>query len=35
LSIRPDLKEGTQGAAKIPTADRGSIEVRPIKELRP
>jgi len=30
-----DLKEAIQVAAKMPMARRGSIEVRPIKELRP
>ena len=30
-----DLNEAIQVAAKIPLARRGSIEVRPIKELRP
>jgi hypothetical protein len=30
-----DLNEAIQVAAKIPMARRGSIEVRPIKELRP
>ena len=30
-----DLKEAIQVAAKMPIARRGSIEVRPIKELRP
>jgi hypothetical protein len=30
-----DLNEAMQVAAKIPLARRGSIEVRPIKELRP
>jgi hypothetical protein len=30
-----DLNEAIQVAAKIPVARRGSIEVRPIKELRP
>jgi hypothetical protein len=30
-----DLKETLQVAAKIPLARHGSIEVRPIKELRP
>jgi hypothetical protein len=30
-----DLNEAIQVAAKIPMARRGSIEVRPIKKLRP
>ena len=30
-----DLNDAIQVAAKIPMARRGSIEVRPIKELRP
>jgi hypothetical protein len=30
-----DLNEAIQVAAKIPLARRGSIEVRPIRELRP
>ena len=30
-----DLNEAIQVAAKIPMAQRGSIEVRPIKQLRP
>jgi hypothetical protein len=30
-----DLKEAIQVAAKIPIPRHGSIEVRPIKELRP
>jgi len=30
-----DLNEAMQVAAKIPMARRGSIEVRPIRELRP
>jgi hypothetical protein len=30
-----DLKEAIHVAAKMPMARRGSIEVRPIKELRP
>jgi hypothetical protein len=30
-----DLKGTIQVAAKIPLARRGSIEVRPIKKLRP
>jgi len=30
-----DLNEAIQVAARIPLARRGSIEVRPIKELRP
>ena len=30
-----DLKEAIPVAAKMPMARRGSIEVRPIKELRP
>jgi hypothetical protein len=30
-----DLKEAIQVAAKMPMARRGSIEVRPIKELHP
>jgi hypothetical protein len=30
-----DLNEAIQAAARIPLARRGSIEVRPIKELRP
>jgi hypothetical protein len=30
-----DLNEAIQVAGKIPLARRGSIEVRPIKELRP
>ncbi len=35
LIVAPDLKEAIQVAAKMPMARRGSIEVRPIKELRP
>ena len=30
-----DLNDAIQVAAKIPLARRGSIEVRPIKELKP
>jgi hypothetical protein len=30
-----DLNEAIQVAAKIPLARRGSIEVRPIREIRP
>ena len=30
-----DLNEAIQAASRIPLARRGSIEVRPIKELRP
>jgi hypothetical protein len=30
-----DLNEAIQVAAKIPVARRGSIEVRPIREIRP
>ena len=30
-----DPKEAIQAAAKMPMARRGSIEVRPIKKLRP
>ena len=30
-----DLNEAIQVASRIPLARRGSIEVRPIKELRP
>ena len=35
LIVAPDLKEAIQVAAKMPMARRGSIGVRPIKELRP
>ena len=35
LIVAPDLKEAIQVTAKMPMARRGSIEVRPIKELRP
>jgi hypothetical protein len=30
-----DLNEAIQVASKIPMARRGSIEVRPIREIRP
>ena len=30
-----DLNEAIQAASRIPLARRGSIEVRPVKELRP
>ena len=35
LAEARDLKEAIQVAAKMPVARGGSIEVRPIKELRP
>jgi hypothetical protein len=35
LTEARDLNDAIQVAAKIPLARRGSIEVRPIKDLRP